>query len=241
MKEIHGQFNDVESARLERLKFEDITNLRREGGTEEQIQQLEKAWDVRIAMDAAERKVDSINLEQKMWEKENQGNQKALAQLEKRIHELEAQKSSREDQLQEWKSNKSQYQNNEDSKKLYRGAIKELNQYIKNADKELYPLYEQLDQLKNKMEVHGTRGLTFDIRRANAIEQSNLTVDKLAAEYDRHLDQMFDPLQDVVMNKEWGDYLLKSSQESYEALKETRDNTAELKDKLDELLQIKGG
>ena len=69
------------------------------------------------------------------------------------------------------------------------------------------------------METHGLKGLTFDMRRENEVERANLQVDKLAEQYDQHLDQMFDPLQDVVLNKQWGDFLLKSSQDSFEALK----------------------
>lgn len=239
VKQIHGEQNAIENSYLERLKFEDVQQLKKQGGTDEQIQQLEKAWDVRIAMDEGKKRLDSINLEQAAWAKQGEGYALSLKEMDRRIKEIEGKRDARKSQLEDWKGTKEQYQNNKESKQLYNSAVKELNQYIKDFDKELEPLYAERQKLKNEIETHGLKGLTFDMRRANEVERANLQVDKLAEQYDQHLDQMFDPLQDVVLNKQWGDFLLKSSQDSFEALKQTRDNTANLNDKLDELLQVK--
>lgn len=76
------------------------------------------------------------------------------------------------------------------------------------------------------------------IERANLIEGGNLNIDRAAAAYDDYTAQYHNPLN-ADIDQNWSSELLKNSQDSYQALLDTRDNTAAFAEKLEELLGMK--
>jgi len=224
---------DQEMQRLERERFEDIMALQA-SGQYDAAEQATKVYDILKQELQAKREIANYDEETARLEAQRAAKeQEAFKWLEK-IDKLTDQKKETEARLQELD------ESDKFASKDYDRLARPLTSRIAAIDKQLDAANAQAEKYMADIDEGDLQSLTRERNRSTLADRLNLDRDKLLWDYGRGIDQNGDALG-YKFDKDYIKQSYESSMKSYTELQSIKDNTAQLAEKLDALLQMKGG
>lgn len=222
---------DIDIQQLERERFEDILALQASGDYEA-AEQANKIYDIYRQQLDAKKQLANYDEETARFEEERAAKeQEAFKWLEK-IDKLQ-------EKRKDWEARLKQLDDDvEVSAEDYDRLQKPILANIASIDKRLASANAQAEKYASELDAGDLESLARERNRAVLVDQSNLNRDKLLWDYGQSIDRAGTDYG-LTLDKDFDEQSYKASMESYMELKSIKDNTENLAEKLDILLQMK--